>query len=439
MPSEWIQEAGSLGAIIGILIGRFIMMIIAVSYGVLIDLFPVTGGGYVYAFLSAGRHFAFITGWFMVLGYASIVALNASALTLLLKYLFPEMMLRGYLYTIFNWEVFLPEIIISSLIILLFAYLNIRGSSTSGNFQLIFSLVLALCILIMGGASFGYANKPFENMLPYFKEGQSSLISILTIIAIAPWAFVGFDNIPQSAEELNFPKRKVTGLILISLATSGLVYIIMIGVASWTYSEEEMNFVNKLWPIYSSFGRIGLSVLSIAIMMGIFTGLNGFLYSSSRLLYSMSRGKALPKKYSDLHSKFGTPHRAIWFIAITVIPMTWFGRPALSWIVDMSSIGVTIGYLFTCIAAYKYLTKKPGRKLYFIKKVLAITGILFSIIFILLLLLPNSPAALEKPSLILLMLWIIIGYIFYLKIYRNYILIEEKDLRAAILNTEYKK
>ena len=265
-------------------------------------------------------------------------------------------------------------------------------------------------------------------------------MSILTVLAIAPWAFVGFDNVPQSAEEFNFSTKKITKLIVLSLVASGLVYIIMIGVASWTYEITTFQESSNLWGIgsiiQSALGKVGVVILSIAIVMGIFTGLNGFLNSSSRLLYSMARGKALPEFYCDLHPKYGTPYKATLFIAIIMVPTTWFGRPALSWIVDMSSVGVTVGYLFTCITAYKHLSWRFTDGLVFspAKKMIALLGIIASFIFLLLLVLPNSPAVLETPSFVELIGWMILGATFYFKIYKTYSTIDEADLKYYILN-----
>ena len=102
----------------------------------------------------------------------------------------------------------------------------------------------------------------------------------------------------------------------------------------------------------SAFGYIGLGILAIAIIMGIFTGLNGFLMSASRLLFSMGRSGIMPTAFSKLHSKYKTPYVAIIFLAVTLIA-PWLGRTALTWIVDMSSTGVSIAYFITCLSAAK--------------------------------------------------------------------------------------
>lgn len=440
LPADWIGQAGPLGAIIGLLLGALVMIIIAVSYGVLIKKYPVSGGEYAYAFISSGKYWAFITGWFLSLGYICIVALNASAFSLLLKYLFPGFMKQMFLYEIAGWEVFLPEIIISSIAILFFAYLNVKGSGFSGRLQFIFSVVLIVGVAIMGIYTFAYADMPLSNMKPLFAENQSILKSIIVILAIAPWAYVGFDNVPQAAEEFNFSPQKAYGLIVMSLLASGLVYATMIGLTSWTYSSGQAIDGANLWLtgdiINSSFGMIGVVILAIAISMGIFTGLNGFLNSSSRLLFAMSRAKALPKTFSELHPKYQTPHKSIWFIAIITLPSVWFGREALLWIVDMSSTGVSVAYFFTCFTAFKLLTwskNKHGLDVAPVKKAFALIGSVFSIGFLLLLLTPGSPAQLQTPSIVALFVWIALGFIFFMTMFKQYKLYSQDDLNYYVL------
>src|SRR5699024_5287650 len=114
---------------------------------------------------------------------------------------------------------------------------------------------------------------------------------------------------------------------------------------------------NHIWgtgtAIKEVLGTMGLVVLVIALTMGIFTGLNGFIISSSRLLFAMSRAKILPAGFAKLHGKHQTPYIAIIFTVILAMLAPWFGREALTWVVDMSSIGVSIAYFYTCFTAFK--------------------------------------------------------------------------------------
>ncbi|WP_339252767.1 APC family permease [Sporosarcina sp. FSL W8-0480] len=440
LPGDWIKESGPIGAMIGLFLGALLMMVIASSYGVMIKKFPVSGGGFTYAFIAAGKVWAFICGWFLALGYLSIVALNASAFTLLLKFLAPDFMNRFYLYTVAGWDVYALEVIIASILILLFAFINTTGTSLSGKIQFYFSLLLIGGVVVLGLFTFGFSDQPFQNLKPYFSGNQSIITSILVIVAIAPWAYVGFDNVPQAAEEFKFSPRKATMLIVASLFTSALIYATMIGLTAWTFPSFSSIGQGNLWltgdVVVSALGTAGLVIMAIAIIMGIFTGLNGFYMSSSRLLFSMARARALPNAFRTITKKKQTPIWGIWFVALITLPMPWFGRQALSWIVDMSSTGVSVAYLFTCIAAYKVLAWKKedaGREIAPVKKTLALTGIVASSAFLALLLIPTSPAALSMPSYIMLLVWAIVGGGFYAAMRKRYNSLSQEETELYVL------
>ena len=439
LPGDWIGKSGPIGAIVGLLIGALIMMIIASSYGVMIKKFPVSGGGFTYAFIAAGKKWAYICGWFLSLGYISIVALNASAFSLLLKFLSPGFMKQFYLYSVAGWDVYLPEVIISSLIIILFAFINTTGSSVSGRMQFYFSVSLIAGVVILGLLTFGIADHPLENMRPLFKGDQPIFVSILVILAIAPWAYVGFDNVPQAAEEFDFSPRKATTLIVLSLFTSFLIYAVMIGLTSWTFSNLS-DVSGSLWltgdVVSSILGTGGLIIMAIAIVMGIFTGLNGFYMSASRLLFSMARARALPNIFRTITKKNQIPIWGIWFVTLITLPTPWFGRQALTWIVDMSSTGVSVAYFFTCFAAYKVLawrSEVEGREIAPMKKFLALVGMSASLAFLALLLIPFSPAALSLPSYILLLVWALVGGTFYAIIKKRYDSLTQEETEYYVL------
>ena len=85
-----------------------------------------------FAVAALGRTHAFIAGWALTLGYSCVVALNASAVKLVFRVTFPELVTRGALYDVAGWTIYLPEVAICSLFIILFAWLNTKGAALSG-------------------------------------------------------------------------------------------------------------------------------------------------------------------------------------------------------------------------------------------------------------------------------------------------------------------
>src|SRR5699024_4667349 len=123
-------------------------------------------------------------------------------------YIFPAFAEQGYLYTIAGWDVYLMEIVIASAALILFAYLNIRGTTLTGRIQFIFVICMIVGVAFLCIGAIFHPSTSFSNMQPLFKPDVSIWSSIIVIVAIAPWAFVGFDSVPQAAEEFNFPPKK---------------------------------------------------------------------------------------------------------------------------------------------------------------------------------------------------------------------------------------
>lgn len=441
-PSIWMEDSGPMGAIIGFGIGAALMMVIAVSYGFLIKHFPVSGGEFAYAFLGFNRNHAYIAGWFLVLGYLCIVALNASAFSLVIKYIFPAVAEQGYIYSLAGWDVYLMEIVIASAALILFAYLNIRGTNMSGRIQFIFVILMLIGVAILSIGTVFSPSTSFTGMQPLFKPDVSIWSSIIVIVAIAPWAFVGFDNVPQAAEEFNFPPKKAFMLIIFALLFAGIIYIAMIMATALASPWQEMT--NLQWgtgdAMGGMFGNIGIFILGISLTMGVCTGLNGFYVSSSRLMFAMGRAKIIPHVFAKLHPKYGTPYAGIVFTAVVCLITPWFGRQVLDWVVDMSSVGVTIAYIYTCIVAFKLFTwsevtehrRLPSVVAPF-KKVFSLLGSIIGVVFLCLLLIPVSPAFMGIPSLITLGIWIVLGAGFYLYKGREFNKIEFKEMEHLIL------
>lgn len=418
LPGDWIKQSGPIASSIGIVIGALLMILIAVSYGALVEKFPVSGGAFAFSFLSFGRYVSFFSSWFLTFGYVCVVALNATAFSLLIKFLLPNVLNNGKLYTVAGWDVYITEIVIATVLLIVFMLITIRGASVSGSLQYYFCVAMVLVVVLMFIGSFFSSHFSLSHLEPLASVDKGWFQSIIMIVSIAPWAYVGFDNIPQTAEEFNFSPNKTFKLIVYSLLAASLTYVVMLLYTGWL-STQATSLNGNLWltgaVTQDAFGFIGLAVLAVAIIMGIFTGLNGFLMSSSRLLFSMGRSGIMPAVFSKLHSKHKTPYVAIIFLVAVSLIAPWLGRTALTWIVDMSSTGVSIAYFITCLSATKLFSFNKQSNTYVpVYKIFGIIGSIVSFVFLCLLLIPGSPAALSIPSYIALGIWLVIGLIFFI-------------------------
>lgn len=445
LPVDWMAAAGPLGAMIGFGIGGLLMLVIAVSYGFMIQNFPVSGGEFAYSYLGFGRNQAFVCGWFLTLGYMSIVALNASALALLGKFIIPGVAERGLMYTVAGWEVYFGEVAIASIALIAFAWMNIRGATLSGRLQFVFCIILVIGVALVLIGALLHPDTSFSNVTPLITPEVPAITAILAIVAIAPWAYVGFDNVPQAAEEFDFAPAKAFMLIVFALIASALVYSATIFATALSVPWQDLVASEPVWgtgeAVAGLFGGVGIFVLAVALCMGIFTGLNGFYLSSSRLMFAMGRAKILPNVFSKLHQTHGTPYAGIIFTCAATLIAPWFGREALLWIVDMSAVGVTIAYFYTCFSAFKLFrwsadgSSESGALegvVSPIKKLLSLLGAISGLSFLGLLLIPGAPGFLGTPSWIALGVWVALGIIFYISRSGEYRNIPKADLDYLI-------
>lgn len=414
--TTFLPKAATTGTAIGMMIAAVVMIVIALNYGYMIQKYPVAGGEYAFTRNTFGKRHAYICGWFLGLSYLAIVPLNATALGLVSRKLLGGILEFGYLYSIAGWEIYAGEILLASAALIIFAVFSIKGVQVAGWIQTAIAMALVAAVIVLCIAAFLSPDTSAQNLQPGFPEGISKMSGIIAVVAVAPWAFVGFDSIPQAAEEFNFSPAKSNIIMVIAILFGAFVYIAMNYITAAAMPWQEMLAADYDWPVGEAveiiMGRIGLVFLGIALICAVLSGIIGFYMATSRLLYSMARESALPEWFGKVDEKTHTPKNAIIFVMIISLIAPWFGREALGWIVDMSSIGAAIGYTYTSMATFRTLKANPQDRKPLLKVTSAL-GTIFGIVFVCLLVVPGMPSFLAKPSWICLIVWIICGIVFY--------------------------
>ena len=429
MPGNtFLGKAGPLGTAIAMGIAALIMIIIAFNYNFMIKKYPVAGGEFTYTQQAFGNKHAFVCSWFLGLSYLTIVPLNATALALIGRNLMNNIFQVGFHYNVAGYDIYLGEIVLAIAALFFFAFLGIRGVKFTGVFQtgFVFALVGGVFIIAISAIVNPYVS--FSNLSPGFYPGEAPLAGVSAIVAVAPWAFVGFDTIPQAAEEFKFSAKNTKLIMVLSIIFGAAVYVILNTVTAATIPEGYENWAAYIEDIpnlsgllslptfhagYQLLGNAGTVFLGIGVLGAILSGIIGFYMASSRLLYSMAKEKVIPAWFGELHDQYKTPAHAIIFVMGIAIIAPFFGRTALGWIVDMSSIGAAIGYGYTSLAAFKFAQKENNKGI----KATGIIGCIMALAFIVLLLvpIPMFNCSLGKESYICLGAWIVIGIVFYIK------------------------
>ena len=369
----------------------------ALCYAEFASRVPIAGSAYTYAYVTFGELIAWIIGWALILEYAignMVVAISWSGYFINLLEGF-HIHLPGWLSTNFETAqqgyeeamkhlaaggtpatftklarigydaitnapmigqtriiLNIPAFVIVVLITLL-VYRGIKESKKSTNLMVIFKIAIILMVIVLG---FFYVDT--SNWAPFMPNGFKGVLAGVSAVF---YAYIGFDAISTTAEECKNPQRDLPRGMIYSLLICTVLYILIALVLTGMVSYTELKVDD---PLAFVFERIGLHkigyIISISAVVATTSVLLVFQLGQPRIWMSMSRDGLLPKKFSAVHPKYGTPGFA------TIITGIFVGVPSMfmsiSRMTDLTSIGTLFAFVLVCFGVLVLPRLSPSIK-----------------------------------------------------------------------------
>lgn len=411
----WILKAGTLGAMSAFIIGGIMVIFVGLVYAELTAAMPECGGANVFSRRALGKNASFVCTWALILGYVGVVAFEACALPNVVEYLLPGF-LKGYMYSVAGFDIYASWVAVGVVSSIIITTINYFGAKPAAVLQSVLTVAIAAVgiALICGSAFSGN----IENTKPLFIDGIGGIMGV----AIAtPFMYVGFDVIPQAAEEINMPFNKIGKILILSIVMAVSWYALVIFSVSMTMKpwEMETSILVTADAMKFAFGgkQIAAQILIIAGLAGIISSWNAFLMGGSRAIYSLAQAKMLPSFLAKLHPKYKTPTNAILLIGLCSCVAPFFGKVMLTWITNAGSFGIVIAYVLVSISFMVLRKKEPDMpRPYKIKNYKFIGSM--AIILASLMLLLYIPG-LIKAEWIIVGGWTVLGVIFFISAKRK--------------------
>ena len=265
---------------------------------------------------------AFLIAWFMFLVYIAIFWANATSIPLFARYFLQGVLKFGYLYTIFGFEVYLGEALVTLAVIALVALLCAKSKTATARCMEILVLVFTVGITVCFAAAMAGHRSSGISMEPAFIPDASALRQVVRIAFISPWAFIGFESVSHSAAEYRFKHSNMFRVLTISLAVTTALYIFVILLSVSAYPEgcsgwldyirrlDEFEGIAGLPAFYAAehyLGATGVHILMASLMSLVLTSLIGMLRTLGRLCYAVAQDGILPEHFSKLNEKRNSP------------------------------------------------------------------------------------------------------------------------------------
>ena len=362
----WIEKGGVIGAALGFVIGGIMIFFVGLTYAELTAAMPQCGGEHVFSYRAMGATGSFICTWMIVLGYVSVACFEACAFPTIITYLWPGF-LKGYMYTVAGFDIYATWLITAIVIAFLIMLINIIGAKTAAILQTVLTCIIGGAGILLIVAS--VINGTVDNLDGQMFAGTTAGVNIKAIIGVAamsPFYFIGFDVIPQAAEEINVPPKKIGNILILSVVLAVIFYAFVIIAVGFVMnpgdiiaSQEATGLVTADAMAAAFNTKIMAKVIIVGGMCGIVTSWNSFLLGGSRAMYSMAESYMIPKFFAKLHPKHKTPVNALILIGILTMLAPFAGRKMLVWISDAGNFGCCFAYCMVALSFMILRKKEP--------------------------------------------------------------------------------
>ncbi len=232
----------------------------------------------------------------------------------------------------------LPALLIVGLITSI-VFVGIKESRSASNIMVIIKLCVIFLVIVLGA----YYVQP-ENWTPFTPNGFSGILKGVSAVF---FAYIGFDAISTTAEECKDPQRDLPKGMIYSLIICTILYILVALVLTGMVHYSKLNVGDPLALVFEERGLKWISgIVAGSAIIATASVLLVFQLGQPRIWMSMSRDGLLPKIFSRIHPKYGTPSFSTIVTGLAVaIPAMFLN---LDVVLALTSIGTLFAFVLVC-------------------------------------------------------------------------------------------
>ena len=367
VPSEMMKAVGSSGLVyLAWIVGGLLSLFGAMTYAELGSMMPYAGGEYVYLRGAYGDRtgFLYMWTWFAVAKPASIASVTSGlARTLGIFAVFHwldtaalEMPIRGTGgHILILWSQ-LFAIAVTWLI----TGLNYLGIKKAGDFQVVFTVLKALLILVVAGFCFSSAMGNWGNFTTSLPHATGGLGGFMIALIATLWAYDGWNDLTMVAGEVKRPERNLPLALIGGLFVVGVLF--MATNAAIQYILPAVQIAASPRPAVAALsvvaGPAGAALVAAGMALSIFVTLNGTVMSGARIPFAAARDRLFFPRFGEVHPRFKSPAYSLIVQALlSSVLLLALGR--FQQLFELAVFAEWLFYALTATTVFVYRWKRP--------------------------------------------------------------------------------
>lgn len=365
------QNAGP-AIILAFLFASIACIFAGLCFSELAAMIPVAGGAYSYTYATLGEFFAWIVGWMLCLEYATVAATVAISWSAYIVSFLQTLGLHLPTFLVASpWQpVQLPDgtlafgwINLPALfIVVAMSLLLITGVDKSARVNAILVVIKVSVVLIFIAIGYFYTNE--ANYTPFIPEntgifGEYGWSGVLRAAGLVFFAYIGFDAVSTTAQEVKNPQRDLPIGIIGSLVVCAVLFVLFSYIMVGLVPYQQLNVAAPIAVAIQQtpFGWL-IGLMKLAVVAGLTSVVLVMLLGQSRVFFTMSKDGLLPACLSRVHSRYHTPWVAN--LLLMVLVGGFAATVPLSLVGNLSSLGTIFIYGIVCAAVIILRKTRPN-------------------------------------------------------------------------------
>ncbi|MGT2933603.1 APC family permease [Streptococcus catagoni] len=347
---------------ISIIISALAIGILALFYAEFASRIPANGGAYSYVYATLGEFPAWIVGWYIIMEFLTAISSVAVGWGSYLKGLLLNygIHIPKALSGTFNLKEGTYVDILPVLVMFLVTAIVLMNSKTALRFNSILVILKfsALAVFIVVGLFFIDPHN-WTDFSPYgLGQIYGGKTGIFAGASVMFFAFLGFESISMTVDEVKNPQKNIARGIVYSLVIVTILYVVVTTILTGIVYYKNLNVSDAVAFALRSIGiNWAANYVSVVAVLTLITVCISMTFALARIVYSISRDGLLPKSLYKINEESFVPQNAT--VLVGLISMICAGIVPLASLAEFVNI-CTLAYLAIMSYAIIRLRKIEG-------------------------------------------------------------------------------